>query len=147
LEVRLEAVRVPHWIRGIEAAELIDYPAQGAGASQKIVLTALGGTTPTPPDGITAEMVVVDNFDQLAASGRQKVAGKIVLFNELFDKQKAAAGLAWKLTEKPLPIVQKGRGGQPSWERLRLWCDLLVAQIIACRTPAGAALPAFPRGR
>src|SRR6266576_6888278 len=94
LEVRLEEVRVPHWIRGIETAELIDYPAQGAGASQKIVLTALGGTTPTPPDGITAEMVVVDNFDQLAASGRQKVAGKIVLFNELFDKQKAAAGLA-----------------------------------------------------
>ncbi len=94
LEVRLEEVRVPHWMRGIEAAELIDYPAQAAGASQKIVLTALGGTTPTPPDGITAEMVVVDNFDQLAASGRQKVAGKIVLFNELFDKQKAAAGLA-----------------------------------------------------
>ena len=94
LEVRLEEVRVPHWMRGIEAAELIDYPAQAAGASQKIVLTALGGTTPTPPDGITAEMVVVDNFDQLAALGRQKVAGKIVLFNELFDKQKAAAGLA-----------------------------------------------------
>src|SRR5438128_6105627 len=94
LEVRLEEVRVPHWMRGIEAAELIDYPAQAAGASQKIVLTALGGTTPTPPDGITAEMVVVDNFDQLAASGRQKVAGKIVLFKELFDKQKAAAGLA-----------------------------------------------------
>src|SRR5207247_1427790 len=46
------------------------------------------------PDGITAEMVVVDNFDQLAASGRQKVAGKIVLFNELFDEQKAAAGRA-----------------------------------------------------
>src|SRR5437879_9914590 len=81
-------------MRRIEASVLIDYPAQVAGASQKIVLTALGGTTPTPPDGITAEMVVVDNFDQLAASGRQKVAGKIVLFNELFDKQKAAAGLA-----------------------------------------------------
>src|SRR2546425_8161290 len=39
-------------------------------------------------------MVVVDNFYHLAASGRQKVAGKIVLFNDLFDKQKTAAGLA-----------------------------------------------------
>ena len=94
LEVRLEEVHVPHWMRGVETAELIDYPGQAAGAVQKIVLTALGGTTPTPPDGITAEVLVVDNFDQLAALGRQKVVGKIVLFNELFDKQKAAAGLA-----------------------------------------------------
>src|SRR5207247_10783435 len=94
LEVPLEESPIPDRKRGIRACELIDYPPPAAGANQKIGLTALGGTTPTPPDGITAEMVVVDNFDQLAASGRQKVAGKIVLFNELFDKQKAAAGLA-----------------------------------------------------
>ena len=94
LEVRLEEVRVPRWTRGVETAELIDYPGQAAGTTQKIVVTALGGTVPTPPGGITAEVVVVDNFDQLAALGRQKVAGKIVLFNELFDKRKAAAGLA-----------------------------------------------------
>src|SRR5207237_3444978 len=92
LEVRLEEVRVPRWTRGVETAELIDYPGQAAGTTQKIVVTALGGTVPTPPGGITAEVVVVDNFDQLAALGRQKVAGKIVLFNELFDKRKAAAG-------------------------------------------------------
>ncbi len=92
LEVRLEEVRVPHWMRGIEAAELIDYPAQAAGASQKIVLTALGGTTPTPPDGITAEMVVVDNFDQLAASGRQKVAGKAVAYRAEGPKRAAELG-------------------------------------------------------
>jgi carboxypeptidase Q len=94
LEVRLEEVRVPRWIRGIETAELIEYPGQARGTSQKIVLTALGGNTPTSRDGITAEVVVVNSFDELKSLGRQKVAGKVVLFNVVFDKQKAANGMA-----------------------------------------------------
>jgi hypothetical protein len=94
LEVRLEAVKVPQWIRGTETAELIEYPGQAPGTSQKIVLTALGGNTPTSPDGITAEVVVVKNFDELKSLGREKVAGKVVLFNVVFDKQKAANGMA-----------------------------------------------------
>ena len=94
LEVRLEEVKVPHWMRGVETAELVEYPGQAPGTGQKIVLTALGGNTPTPPDGITAELVVVNSFDELKALGREKVAGKIVLFNVLFDRQKAANGMA-----------------------------------------------------
>jgi Zn-dependent M28 family amino/carboxypeptidase len=63
--------------------------------AQKIVLTALGGSSSTPPDGFTAEVVTVSTFDELTALGRDKVASKIVLFNELFDKQKSAGGLAF----------------------------------------------------
>ena len=37
----------------------------------------------------------MNSFDELNALGRDKVAGKIVLFNEPFDKQKAAAGYAF----------------------------------------------------
>jgi carboxypeptidase Q len=95
LEVRLQPVTVPHWVRGAEAATLIEYPGMVSGATQKILLTALGGSTSTPPDGLKAEVVTVNTFDELAALGRTKVAGKIVLFNEIFDKQKAAAGLAF----------------------------------------------------
>src|SRR5690242_21841387 len=62
------------------------------GTTQKVVLTALGGSVATPPQGVTAEVVVVNNFDELAALPRDKVAGKIVLFNYKFDKQLAAAG-------------------------------------------------------
>jgi Iap family predicted aminopeptidase len=94
LEVTLEPVKVPHWVRGVEAAELLEYPGQAAGIPQKIVLTALGGSTATSPTGLTAEVVVVNDYDQLKALGREKVAGKIVLFNVPFDKQKAAAGAA-----------------------------------------------------
>jgi hypothetical protein len=39
--------------------------------------------------------VVVNDFDQLQVLGRDKVAGKFVLFNKKFDKQKADAGLAF----------------------------------------------------
>src|ERR1700685_145681 len=94
LEVKLEEVKVPHWMRGVETAELVEYAGKALGLTQKIVLTALGGNTPTPADGITAEVVVVNSFDDLKALGREKVAGKIVLFDDVFDKRKAANGLA-----------------------------------------------------
>ncbi len=95
LEVQLEEVKVPHWVRGAENAELVEYAGQVPGTTQKIVLTALGGSTSTQPEGLTADVVVVNNFDELKALGREKIAGKIVLFNELFDKKKAEAGLAF----------------------------------------------------
>lgn len=95
LDVHLEPVKVPHWVRGAETAELVEYAGQAAGTSQKVVLTALGGSTSTAAEGVTADVVVVNNFDELKALSRDKVAGKIVLFNEVFDKQKAAAGMAF----------------------------------------------------
>lgn len=94
LEVQLEPVQVPHWIRGTDTAELIEYPGQVSGTMQKIVLTALGGNTPTGPGGIEADVVVVKSFDALKALGREGVKGKIVLYNVPFDKQKAANGMA-----------------------------------------------------
>jgi|SRR5579863_1844912 carboxypeptidase Q len=95
LAVHLEEVKVPHWVRGAETAQLVEYPGQASGTTQKIVLTALGGSTSTPADGITADVVVVNNFDELKALGHDRVFGKIVLFNEPFDKQKAAGGMAF----------------------------------------------------
>jgi Zn-dependent M28 family amino/carboxypeptidase len=95
LEVRLEPVTIPHWVRGPETAALVEYPGMVPNTTQKVVLTALGGSSSTTPDGLTADVVTVDTFDELEALGRDKVAGKIVLFNELFDKQKSAGGLAF----------------------------------------------------
>jgi len=95
LEVTLQQVTVPHWVRGTETAALIEYAGMVPGATQRIVLTALGSSTATPAEGLTADVVTVDTFDELQALGRDKVAGKIVLFNEIFDKQKGAAGQAF----------------------------------------------------
>ena len=91
-EVQLEKVMVPHWVRGEETAALVQFPGQAPGTTQKIVLCALGPSVATPPGGIEAEVIVFKNFDELKSLPRDKVAGKIVLFNYPFDKQMAAEG-------------------------------------------------------
>jgi hypothetical protein len=91
-EVQLEKVIVPHWVRGEETAQLVSWPGMAGGTTQKIVLCALGQSVATPKEGITAEVVAVRNFDELKAMPRDKVQGKIVLFNYPFDKRMAAQG-------------------------------------------------------
>lgn len=108
LEVRLEEVQVPRWTRGVETAELVEYPGQAPGTTQKIVLTALGGNAPTPAEGLTAEVVVVNDFDELKALGRGKVAGRIVLFNVRFDTRKAAGGRAFDGYEEAVTYRYSG---------------------------------------
>jgi carboxypeptidase Q len=92
--VQLEKVMVPHWVRGEETGALVQFPGQAPSTTQKIVLCALGPSVATPANGITAEVIAVRNFDELKSLAREKVAGKIVLFNYPFDKQMAAQGRA-----------------------------------------------------
>jgi carboxypeptidase Q len=94
LEVRLEPVMVQAFVRGNDSAELVGYPGQVAGATQKIVVTALGGSSPTKNGGLTAEVVVVSSFEELKELGKDKVAGKIVLFDVHFDELQQRAGQA-----------------------------------------------------
>jgi Zn-dependent M28 family amino/carboxypeptidase len=108
LEVQLEKVMVPHWVRGEETAALTDYPGMAQGTTQKIVLTALGGSTATSNEGLEAEVVVVNNFDELQALGRDRVAGKIVLFNPKFDKQLAENGFAGPAYGQA--VIYRGQG-------------------------------------
>lgn len=75
--VRAEKVMVPHWVRGEESLELLEP------ASRKLPMLGLGNSTGTPPEGITAEAVVVRNFDELDALG-ERVRGKIVVYNAPF---------------------------------------------------------------
>jgi len=110
LEVRLEKVTVPHWVRGEELAELVSYPGQVPDTRQKIVVTALASIdAATPPGGITAEVVVVNNFSELTAMPREKVQGKIVVFNERFDQSMAAAGLALEAYGQAVAYREDGR--------------------------------------
>jgi carboxypeptidase Q len=74
VNVRAEKVMVPHWVRGAESADLV------APVARPLRLLGLGGSVGTPVKGITAEVVVVASFDELAAAGEQ-VRGRIVLYN------------------------------------------------------------------
>ncbi len=91
-EVRLQKLKVPHWERGIETGELIEFPGMADGTTQKVVLTALGGSIATPQAGLIADVVVVSSYEELNALGRVGVLGKIVLFNSKFDQALADSG-------------------------------------------------------
>jgi hypothetical protein len=75
LEPRAETLMVPVWVRGEESARIL------APVEQRLVVTALGGSIPTPPDGVTAEVVEADSFEALRALGAARVRGRIVLWN------------------------------------------------------------------
>ncbi len=86
LTVTLQKLTVPHWVRGEEKGELVEFEGMAPGSTQRIVLTTLGGSVATAETGLTAEVVVVRDYDELAKLGRAGVEGKIVLFNVKFDK-------------------------------------------------------------
>jgi hypothetical protein len=75
LAVREEKVRVPHWVRGVEEAEILSPSAH------RVLVTALGGSEPTPAEGLAAEVVEAVGIDGIQSLGADAVRGKIVLFN------------------------------------------------------------------
>jgi hypothetical protein len=74
--VRVIPVKVPKWVRGAESAQLL------APENKPLHMLGLGMSVGTPKGGITAEVVVVEDFDQLKKLGPDGVRGKIVLCNE-----------------------------------------------------------------
>ncbi len=92
LDVRLQKLTVPHWVRGEERGELVEFNGMARGTTQKVVLTTLGGSIATTPSGLIGEIVVVNSFDELEKLGRKNVEGKIVLFNYKFDRKMAETG-------------------------------------------------------
>jgi len=72
--VHPEPAMVPHWVRGNESAELVE-PRRAP-----LPMLGLGGSIGTPRRGITAEVLVVGDFDELARRAAE-ARGKIVLFD------------------------------------------------------------------
>ncbi len=77
-----QPVEVPNWVRGeaekasIRSAKLgfVDVP-----------VTALGMSVGTGTKGLTAQIIEVHDFEQLAKFGKENIAGKIVFFNRPMD--------------------------------------------------------------
>jgi hypothetical protein len=74
--VRTIPTKVPHWVRGRESATMV------APYEKSLHMLGLGMSIGTGTGGITGEVVTVNTFDDLAKLGREKIQGKIVLYNE-----------------------------------------------------------------
>jgi carboxypeptidase Q len=73
--VYLQEVKVPVWRR------LDDAKAEISTTKQAVNICALGGSIATSAKGIKAEVIEVQNFDELDKLGEQKIKGKIVFYN------------------------------------------------------------------
>jgi carboxypeptidase Q len=93
LTVTLQPVKVPHWVRGEELAEIIDYSGRPAGVTQRMHLTTLGGSVATPSQGLSAAVLVVRSFDELKARAAE-ARGKIVVYDVPYNQELAVNGHA-----------------------------------------------------
>ncbi len=87
-ETRLQAVKVPRWVRGPqEKAWLV----QGID-KQELAVTALGGSIATPQGGLKAEVVEITSFEALDSLD---LSGKIAFFNIPMDPTFISTGYAY----------------------------------------------------
>jgi len=79
--VHLEPTVVGRWVRGeVEEARLVSSPL----GTISLSICALGGSVPTPEEGISAKVAEVGSFEELKALG-EKARGKIIFFNRPMD--------------------------------------------------------------
>jgi hypothetical protein len=74
-DARREKVMVPHWVRGKESATIL------GPVNRPLPVLGLGMTVGTPARGITAEVIVVADLDELDRRSGE-LAGKIVVINQ-----------------------------------------------------------------
>ena len=103
--VHREPVKVPHWVRGQESAEIVA-PAQHA-----MVMLGLGNSVGTPPEGVEAEVLVVRSFQELDAAGQPRARQDRPLQRAVHElRRDGAVPLRGSVTRRG---ARRGRGAGP----------------------------------
>jgi carboxypeptidase Q len=107
--VRTEPVMVRRWIRGAESATLLE-PRE-----TPLHILGLGNSVGTPPEGVTAEVVLARSLADFEALG-EKVKGRIVLFGNAMPAFDARKGTGYGETvgfrlRGPKMAAEKGAVG------------------------------------
>ncbi|KAL0883700.1 hypothetical protein ABMA27_015820 [Loxostege sticticalis] len=77
-DITTEELEVPKWTRGEEELTMLEPRVKD------MALLGLGRSVSTPPEGITAEVIVVNSFAELYSLPNSDVEGKIVLYDPIF---------------------------------------------------------------
>lgn len=80
--VYLQQCMVPHWVRG--GRDEARFFQGNNKLGQTLDVLALGNTTGTGPKGLTAPVILINNFDELEQR-KDEVKGKIVFYNYKFN--------------------------------------------------------------
>ncbi|XP_035431688.2 carboxypeptidase Q isoform X1 [Spodoptera frugiperda] len=79
-DIITEEVKVPLWERGEEKITMLE-PRE-----KDIALLGLGKSATTPAEGLTGEVVVIRDFEELESTSEDKIKGKIVLYVPVFTR-------------------------------------------------------------
>jgi carboxypeptidase Q len=99
--VYLQEVMVPHWVRGAKETAFIQLGKNKI----PVHICALGNSVATPIEGLMAPVIEVQNFEELAQLGTEKIKGKIVFFNRPLNPTYFSTGRAYSEAGN-----QRGRG-------------------------------------
>ena len=102
--VHVEAFPKIAWMRGAESAEVI------APFPQRLAILGLGHSVPTPPGGITADVVLLDSLAALLAAPPGAFTGKIVLVNQPMTRTQNGAGYESAVAARYAPSQAAKRG-------------------------------------
>ena len=92
------------WLRDAESAEILSpFP-------QKLAILGLGNSVPTPPEGITAELVVLKSMEELKRATADAFKGKIVLVNQPMTRTQDGSGYGAAVEARYAPSEASRRG-------------------------------------
>lgn len=126
--VHLEPVMVPHWVRGDESLVMV------TPRTTPIAMLGLGGSVGTPPEGITAEVVVVRDEEELEALG-DAARGRIVLFNNPMPPYDPECGAGYGRT-----VRFRGKGARIASEKGAVACLVRSVTAHSLRSPHTGAM-------
>jgi carboxypeptidase Q len=121
--VRREKVMVPHWVRGEESVILVEP------RSERLHMLGLGGSIGTPPEGITAPVVVVGSEQELESIG-DETRGKIVLFNHAMRTYDPETGSGYGTASR-----YRSKGASLASQRGAVGCLVRSATARSLRSP------------
>lgn len=104
--VRIEPFTVPYWAMVRDEA----YALTAAGA-QELTVAAIGGSGPTPPGGLEAEIVRFTSLQQLAAAPDAAIQGKIVFIDEPTIRTRDGSGYGLGVAKRGLCAPNAQRKG------------------------------------
>ncbi|QEC67217.1 M20/M25/M40 family metallo-hydrolase [Panacibacter ginsenosidivorans] len=84
-KVIMQECMVPHWVRGGKDKAAIMYNAAGKKQTYQLNTLALGNSLGTGAKGVEAQIIRVNNFDELEQK-KDQLKGKIVFYNVPFEE-------------------------------------------------------------
>lgn len=108
--VWLQPVMAPHWVRGnFEEAKILKSKRF---KSRKLSITALGGSVGTDKNGITGEIIIVNNFEELKLKS-DLVKGRIVFYNRPLDygEVEPFAGYGGAVNQRSFGAIEAAKYG------------------------------------